>query len=124
MPMPARDVRHANASSTAGSARGAASAPGGRHGPPPTAGPPPRTSHSGGNSGQALAPLARHGLLPESRAPDPFDGLTIQPESGEAMQLVLISLAAMLLVGILFHQELKLGLRARQLVDRLGHREH
>jgi hypothetical protein len=123
--MPVRDVRHASASSTAGSARGAASGPGGPgHGPPPTAGPPPRTSHAGGNSGQALAPLARHGLLPESRAPGPFDGLTIGPESGEAMQLVLISLAAMLLVGILFHQELKLGLRARQLVDRLSHREH
>jgi hypothetical protein len=121
---PAPQVGHAYVSSNAGGAQAPASVPGGpRHGPPPAAGGQPPRSQPGFDLERARAPLVRHGLLPASPAPNPFAGLTIEPESGEAMRLVLISLAAMVLLGMLFNEELKPGLRARQLVERVSHRQ-
>jgi hypothetical protein len=64
--------------------------------------------------------MPAHGILPQAPASNPLGGLTIGPETGEAMQLFLITLAAMLLVGVLFREEL--GLRARRLRDRIINR--
>ena len=62
--------------------------------------------------------------MPASPRPNPLGGLTLPPEAGEAMQLALISIAAMLLLGLLFREELKLSLRYRRLVDRISQRPH
>ena len=48
-------------------------------------------------------------------------GLPVPPEAGEAMQVVLIALAGMLLLGLLFANELQLGVRARQWLWRRRH---
>jgi hypothetical protein len=120
-------ANHADASSLASGARITTPAPGHpRQGPPPSGGgqTPAASAPGGARPGPPLAPLARHGVMPQSPAPNPLAGLRLQPESGEAMQLVLITLAAMLLLGLLFHEELKLGGRARQLVDRITQRPH
>jgi hypothetical protein len=75
---------------------------------------------SAANPARGLASLPAHSVLPKAPASNPLGGLRIGPETGEAMQLFLMTLAAMLLVGVLFREEL--GLRARRLLDRISHR--
>jgi hypothetical protein len=48
-------------------------------------------------------------------------GLPVPPEAGQAMQVVLIALAGMLLLALLFANELQLGERARQWLWRRRH---
>ena len=48
-------------------------------------------------------------------------GLPVPPEAGEALQVALIALAGMLLLGVLFANELQLGARARQWLWRRRH---
>jgi hypothetical protein len=49
-------------------------------------------------------------------------GLELPPESGQALEVALIAVAAMLLLGLLFANELELGSRWRGWLWRLRHR--
>jgi hypothetical protein len=89
------------------------------HTSPPKAGHTPSASVPAAvRHAQAGAPERAHTNLPDSPLPEPLRGLLLRPESGEALQLALIALAAMLLLCVLFADELRVGDRFRALLER------
>jgi hypothetical protein len=73
---------------------------------------------------EAKAPTpqrARRGGAHPAAGGNDLLGLPVPPEAGQAMQVALIALAGMLLLALLFANELQLGARARQWLWRRRH---
>jgi hypothetical protein len=87
--------------------------------------------HASGEAGsgvaatrEAKAPAsqrARRGGAHPAGGGNDLLGLPVPPEAGQAMQVALIALAGMLLLALLFANELQLGARARQWLWRRRH---
>jgi hypothetical protein len=116
---------HAHASALAVATRRSATLPGvPGHRSPPSAG-----QQAASAPVASTAPPAepmwvglRRSRMLDSPAPNPLRGLPLQSESGQALQVALIALAAMVLSGVLFGRELRISERYRHLVRRRAQR--